>query len=235
MSLVDLCEPLFLEVCRVNRAVRKGAQGMATDPNRIRARIRTIIREIGDAAATNPELADPYQKIKNHLLYFVDYMMREALTAVRWPSLAEEYNCLAGDTEFFENQADGLEVTLHDQSRAATERLAVFYTCLGLGFEGMHAGDKDFLKQKIDEVLRRLHDFIETDERKKLCNQAYGCTDERPLVMPVRSSLLGISIALIGLIVVVLVFNGVSYYEKTKDLNHRVEDATHQLQQLQAK
>ena len=53
--------------------------------------------------------------------------------------------------------------------------------------------------------------------------------------MPVRSSLLGISIALIGLIVVVLVFNGVSYYEKTKDLNHRVEDATHQLQQLQAK
>ena len=37
MSLVDLCEPLFLEVCRVNRAVRKGAQGMATDPNRIRA------------------------------------------------------------------------------------------------------------------------------------------------------------------------------------------------------
>ena len=42
----------------------------------------------------------------------------------------------------------------------------MFYTCLGLGFEGMHAGDKDFLKQKIDEVLRRLHDFIETDSAR---------------------------------------------------------------------
>jgi len=159
--------------------------------------------------------------------------MRDVLTRQRWPSLAEEYGAMGGDTEFFENQTDGLEVTLKDQSRSATERLAVFYTCLSLGFEGMHFGEKDFLKQKIDEVLRRLHDFIETDERKKICNQAYGFTDERPLVIPVKSSLLGISIVLIGLIVVVLIYNGVSYYQSTKDLNQRVETATKLLHDAQ--
>jgi cytochrome bd-type quinol oxidase subunit 1 len=41
---------------------------------------------------------------------------------------------LAGDEKFF----DLLEETLNDSSEDASERLAVYYTCLGLGFMGMY-------------------------------------------------------------------------------------------------
>ena len=60
--------------------------------------------------------------------------------------LAFERNELAGDEKFF----DLLEETLNDSSEEATEQLAVYHICMGLGFTGIYARQPEQLR-KIDE------------------------------------------------------------------------------------
>ncbi|MGD0768081.1 MAG: DotU family type IV/VI secretion system protein [Tepidisphaeraceae bacterium] len=219
MGLLELCEPLFLEVCRINRSTRKG--GPAFDPQRERVKIRAIFEEMGEAAAGNPDLTEQYQKVRRHLLFFADGLMAECMP--KWANLAEEEKppLYGGGSDFFRGSG-GLEDTLADPSHSATERLSIFYTCLGLGFTGEFKEDPDYIQRKINEAVQRLHGSIDMTERKHEFEQAYKNVDTRELEVPVKSSLVGVTIVMLGLIVIVLVFNWVSYYENTKDLKAHV-------------
>ena len=81
------------------------------------------------SAAATGGLAAQYDKIELPLIFFADFMVKEGGYNIskKWKELAFDRNELGGDEKFF----DLLEETLKDPSPAATDRLAVFYTCLG--------------------------------------------------------------------------------------------------------
>ena len=73
------------------------------------------------------------------IIFFVDSIIAESKLscAGQWHQdrLAYEQNELAGDEKFF----DLLDETLNDPSPEATERLVIYYVCLGIGFTGWYA------------------------------------------------------------------------------------------------
>jgi type VI protein secretion system component VasF len=202
MTLLELCEPLFQYVCRLSRSARKGG---SYEPSRVRAEIEAVFDDLKAKAAADPNLTAQYDKVHMPLIFFVDFMVKESSLpfAREWKELAYEYNELAGDEKFF----DLLDETLADPSQAATERLGVFYTCIGLGFSGWYTGQPEYLRKKQLEISARVRTMMDVDEASRICPEAYEHVDTSDLVQPPGMKLLGISIALVGMVVVMFLAN----------------------------
>ena len=190
MTLIELCEPLFQYVCRLSRSARKGG---AFEHTQVQAEIKALLVDIkAKSAGTQPPLVESFDKIEIVLMFFVDFMIKESALpwAKEWKELAFERNELAGDEKFF----DLLEDTLKDRSPSAPERLAVFYTCLGLGFTGWYTGQPEFLRRKMKEIAGRLQTATESGggDIARICPDAYEHVDTRDLVEPPGTKLLGI-------------------------------------------
>lgn len=221
MTLLELCEPLFQYVSRLNRSARKGGHH---EYNHVRAEIKALFEEMKSKSAADANLLAQYEKIEEVLVFFVDSMIAESgLPFSRdWHQnrLAYENKELAGDEKFF----DLLEETLNDSSKAATERLAVFYTCIGLGFTGFYAGQPDYLRRKMLDCKSRIRDMMDMDEFARICPQTYEHTDTRDFVEPPGKKLLGIAIALVGLIVVLFVANLFLFKSASKKLGESLDN-----------
>ena len=137
MTLLELCEPLFQYMCRLNRLARSGS---ALEMDQVRNDIKTIFEAMKAESLNIAALTSHYEKIELPLLFFVDFTIKESelVFAYDWYELGRERNELAGDEKFF----DLLDENLEDTSGAATERLVIFYTCIGLGFTGVYTGDR---------------------------------------------------------------------------------------------
>lgn len=216
MTLLELCEPLFLYICRLNRSARKGGAGLEYD--RVRAEIEGIFKEIAARADAEPGLVSQYEKVEEVLVFFVDSMLSESTLpfAEEWHRnrLAYERNELAGDEKFW----DLLDETLQERSSEATERLSIFYTCIGLGFTGFNAGQPELLRKKMLQCSARLQHMMDKDEESRITADAYEHTDTRDLVEPPGAKLLGIAIALVGLIIVLFVANIYLFRVTSEDL-----------------
>ena len=216
MTLLELCEPMFLFLCRLNRSSRKGGGGL--EYSRVRAEIEGTFKEMKANADTDPGLVGQYERVYEVLVYFVDSAIAESELpfAQEWHRnrLAYERNELAGDEKFW----DLLDETLQDNSSESTERLAVFYTCMGLGFTGFNAGQPELLRKKMLQCSARLRHIVETDEESRICPEAYEHTDGRDLVELPGAKLLGIAIALVGLIIVLFVANIYLFKITSEDL-----------------
>ena len=179
----ELAEPLFTYVCRVNRLARKGAE---PEMAQVRAELTARLNQIQQQAATDAELKQQFDpegkgKLLLVLAFFADnFVYESALSyANRWQSLARElYNELAGDERFF----DLLDETLADGSEQATDRVEVFYTCMGLGFAGLYTGQHDYLRKKMLEMSARLRKRGMTDDGGRLCPEAYEHVDNSDLI-----------------------------------------------------
>lgn len=197
MTLLEVCEPIFQYVCRLKRSAGKGC----TMPiETLRSGITRVFEEVGASAAKEPGLTDLYEKVRLPLIFFVDFMIRESNLAFRsgWVPLAGDENELAGDEKFF----DLLDAELLDQSQGATERLTVYYSCLGLGFSGFYLGQPEAIEDLMARIAGRISGMMDPDERPRLCPQAYEHTNTEDHTEPPSTKLMGIGIALIGLIVV---------------------------------
>ena len=119
--------------------------------------------------------------------------------------MAYEQKELAGDEKFF----DLIDQTLEDPSPDADERLAVFYTCLGLGFTGWYAGQPEYLRAKMNVIGARLKKTMETDPRARLNPEAYQNLDTRNLVEPA-----GVRLAVVAIVfgACLLFVTGLSVY-----------------------
>jgi type VI protein secretion system component VasF len=159
------------------------------------------------------------------LIFFVDFMVKQSAmaSAGQWKDLAAERGETAGDEKFF----DLLETTLHDKSPEAVERLAVFYACMGLGFVGFYGGQTEFLRRKMKEMAARLQSASESamgaglagGNAARICPDAYEHVDTRDMVEPPSTQLLGIGIALLGLVAVLFVANAYLYHDRSKELS----------------
>jgi len=206
MTLLELCEPLFQYVCRLNRSGRKGG---SFEPSRVRSEIEGILDDMKSKAAGDGGLISQFDKIELPLIFFVDFMIKESSLsfARQWQELAYERNELAGDEKFF----DLLDETLADPTQAATERLAIYYTCLGLGFTGWYTGQPEYLRKKQLEISARIRSMMDVDEAARVCPEAYENVDTSDLVQPPGLKLMGIALALVGMIIVVFVGNLLLY------------------------
>lgn len=213
MTLLELTEPLFQYICRLNRSARKGG---SFEPNRVRAEVEAAMAEMKTKARSDPTLTSQFEKIELPLIFFVDFMIKESALpfARQWKEMAYERNELAGDEKFF----DLLDETLADPTQAATERLSVFYTCLGLGFTGWYTGQPEYLRKKMMEIMARTRGIMDIDEAVRICPEAYEHVDTSDLVQPPGTKLLGIFLALVLMIAVVFGANFVVFRQTAADL-----------------
>lgn len=219
MRLHDVCEPLFQYVCRLNRSARKG---VGLEPNLVRSDIQALFSEMRSRATQEPGLADQLSRVELALIYFVDFMIKESRLsfAGQWRELAHDQGKMAGDEEFF----DLLDETLKDPSEAATERLVVYYSCLGLGFTGFYTGQPEYLRKKMMEIQARIRGVVDSDAAGRVCPEAYEHVDTRPLNMPPLRNLTGMVVVLLAVMVAVLVTNWVLYAQAVGELDDALTD-----------
>jgi type IV/VI secretion system ImpK/VasF family protein len=213
MRLHELCEPLFQYVCRLNRSARKG---VGLEPNLVRTDIQALFSEMRSRAAGEAGLADQFAKVELGLIYFVDFMIKESSLAFagQWKELAHDQGKMAGDEEFF----DLLDETLRDPSEAASERLTVYYTCLGLGFTGFYTGQPEYLRKKMMEIQARVRGVMDQDVSSRICPEAYEHVDTRPLNLPPLRNLTGMLVVLVAVVISVLVANWWMYARAASEL-----------------
>ena len=204
MTLLELCEPLFKKVCLLNRLGRKGAgASTAIEYEKLRLEIKELFTDLEKKASAAPGLAAQWRKVEMALTFFVDSMIAESGLAVSatWHQnrLAYERKELAGDEKFF----DLLDETLNDPSPEATERLQIFYTCLGLGFTGWYAGQNEYLRGKMLDINQRIREALDTDQNTKICPEAYAGVDTRDLIQRPGLSVGVIAVICLGLCLIV--------------------------------
>ena len=197
MTLPELYEELFLEICDLNRIGRNGG---VRDYESVRADILSKLQGIRNRLqdAFRKAQADSDRQSETHLahleaqveklelpiLFFIDSMIAESKLsfARQWHlhRLAFEKNQRAGDQKFFEL----LEETLNDPKEEARERLVIYYTCLGLGFTGAFAGKPQQIKTLLSRMTDKIADLKEFDPHAPVCAAAYQHVDKRNLIEP---------------------------------------------------
>jgi type IV/VI secretion system ImpK/VasF family protein len=219
MTLLELCEPLFLKVCELNRMARLG---QSQDYLEARSDLKGLFEELGQHAGSDAKLAAQLKKLELPLIFFVDSMIATSKLkyADQWHQnrlAKEKYNELAGDDRFF----DLLEETLQDSSDDASDRLAVFYTCLGLGFVGACVGQPDQLKKYMSEIAPRIRHLVDVDRKSRLCPDAYK-VDTRILTEPPGSPMVLVGIIFAFLVLSVLAVYYGLYIKATNGLDRAV-------------
>jgi type VI protein secretion system component VasF len=202
MTTLELCEPIFTKVCVLNRLGRK--QGDLLTYDHLRSEIELLFAAVRNAAEADPVLRVQWQKLELPMIFFVDSMVSESglALAATWNRnrLAYDRKELAGDEKFF----DLLDETLNDASDEASQRLVVYYTCIGLGFTGWYAGQPEYLRGKMLDVSQRIRAAMETDKTLRICPETYLNVDTRDLVQPPAARLGGIAIVFAGLCLIVV-------------------------------
>ena len=207
LDLVDMCEPLFQYVCMLNRIARNpGGEGLEFAP--LQGLIKEILQDIEQNPGANDRLRAQFLKVRVPLIFFVDSMISESSLGIasQWHKsrLAYEFNELAGDEKFF----DLLDETLAEKGPEADERLAIFYTCIGLGFQGWYAGQSEYLRKKMMDLAKRIPSrYIDTQHTARVCPEAYQHVDGRDLVEPPGLKVATMAICFAGLFFLALVVN----------------------------
>jgi len=196
MTLLELCEPLFQYVARLKRLAR---MNRSLEMSQVRSDIKRLFADMRAGASSIEGSSRQYEDVELPLLFFVDFMVKESNLSFSadWAELGRERNELAGDEKFF----DLLDETLTDASDEASQRLAVYYTCLGLGFTGIYAGQQDSIRRFMTQIAPRISDIMDPDETSPICPEAYENVDARDFVEPAGENLGRIGIVLVGLLV----------------------------------
>jgi type VI protein secretion system component VasF len=252
MTLIQLTEPLFQYICRINRVARRGtsskqksetafilrpgtsassgavSQGASLDYTVVRADIKAIFEDMMAKSATDMRLSQQARKVELPLLFFTDSMISESSLpfAAQWNQnrLAYDRQELAGDEKFF----DLLDETLKDNSEDAAERLAVFYTCIGLGFSGIYFKQPEFLRKTMMGIAPRVRHLVENDQNARICPEAYEGVDVRDLIVPPTGRMMILGLVFGGFTLAVLISYIIMYHQASSNINSSIEEVLHQ-------
>lgn len=208
-NLVGICEPLFQYVCRLNRVGRAGGR---VDSGVVRAEIKGLLAEMRAKAEQTSGMSGLYEQVEPVLLFFTDSMILTSSLNIAsgWKPFSHERGELAFEEKFW----DLLEETLQDPSEQATQKLAVFYTCIGLGFTGLYTGQPEVIRRKMLDISARLRGVIDADQSARICPEAYEKVDQRNLTRPPSRSVTMLVIVLV-LMSAVLIFAYVQLFRGT--------------------
>ncbi len=218
-TLVEICEPLFQYVCRLNRLGRKGGR---TDYGIVRSELKAIFADMRTKAEQTPGLSGSYGEAERVLIFFTDSMILNSRLPPGWKPISHELGELGFEEKFW----DMLEDTLRDPTDAATQRLAVYYVCIGLGFTGLYTGQPDYIRRKMLEISARMRGMIDADQAARICPDAYENVDTRNLTLPPNSSLMTLVIVLVVMVTVLLVAYVELFRNASKDLRSSLDAIT---------
>jgi type VI secretion system protein ImpK len=255
MTLLQLTEPLFQHICRLNRFARRAGSAKTTgddttyislkpesskaaasaasksaslDYTVARSEIKALFEDMMSKGASDMRLSQQVRKVELPLIFFVDSMISESSLpfAQQWNQnrLAYDRQELAGDEKFF----DLLDETLKESGDDAAERLAVFYTCIGLGFTGIYFKQPEFLRKTMLSIAPRIRHLIENDQNARICPETYEKVDSRNLVEPPSSRMAIVGMIFAGFTLAVLISYFLMYRQASKNLNSSMEEVQKQ-------
>lgn len=202
MKLLELYEDLFQYVCRLNRVGKTQAH---PEYARVRVEVKDLLEQAGRAASSDVHLLNQVKRLHLPMVFFMDNLICTSRLkfAAQWAEnrLANELEELAGDERFF---VDFLEKDLTDTSEEAAERLAVYYVCLGLGFSGMYQGQPEQIRRYTEHIFPRVRQWMDSDPRTKISEEAYRYTDTRELTEPPSRKIILVAIVFLFLSLCVL-------------------------------
>jgi|GEM_PF-526892 len=247
-TLVDLCEPVFQYLCRLNRAARaalgaprntgvtafftKSAGGglaprgptLHVNYASVRTEIVSLLNQMQKRAAGDFRLSEQVRQIDLPLKFFIDSYIAESKLpfAAEWNEnrLAYEQNELAGDEKLF----DVIEETLRDRSSEATERLAVYYVFLGLGFTGPFGKQIELLRKTMNDIAPRIQHLLETDRLSHICPDAYQGVDGTNLIEPESNRLVLVVLLFVCFSVAAVVAFVFLYSQASNALNNALDN-----------
>jgi type VI protein secretion system component VasF len=252
MTLLELSEPIFQYVCRLNRAARKGGpvkgdtsfltkgasgstsfvtrsagaaqpRAVSLDYGVVRAEVKALFEDYQQKSSSDLRLSTQAKKMELPLLFFIDSMIAESSLpfAAQWNQnrLSFDRNELAGDEKFF----DLLEETARESGDDASERLAMFYVFLGLGFTGIYFRQPEYLRKTMLTIAPRIRQLVEADQMAKICPESYEGIDTRDLVQPPSSKMAVVGIVFLCFILAVIASYFWMYREASKNLSASLE------------
>ena len=220
MQLVQLCEPAFQYICKINRIGQKGH----LDYQFARSEVMDILNQIEQKAGMDRLTADLYKKVKLPLVFFLDSMIVESGVefASDWDAnrLAYDHNELSGDESFY----DDLDRVLSDNDPDKVEMLSFFYVCLGLGFTGIYFSQPEMIKDYISRMEPRLREFLHSDLHQRIVPDAYRFTNTTNLVAAPAPKIFGILICFVGVAIAVFLTVIFLYFNSSSDLARSVTE-----------
>jgi type IV/VI secretion system ImpK/VasF family protein len=224
MTLLELYEPLFQYICRLNRMARSSGN---PDYSVVRAELKAQLEDISQKANADAKASVQAKKLELPLLFFIDSLVATSKLkfAEQWHQhrLAYDRNEKSGDEKFY----DLLEETLNENSDEATERLTIYYLCLGLGFTGMYAGQPEQLRKYMNTIFPRIRHLVNYDPNARVCEDAYKSVDTRSFLQPPSNRIVFILILFIFLTLSVFV----AYYGLFMKASDTLRDSLHQINQ----
>ena len=114
--------------------------------------LREHLIRIREQVEDDGRLKREFQKIEQPLVFFIDYTVKEGHFPFRdqWTEIARDYNELSGDEKFF----DLLSESLDDPD--SSEQLMMFYLFMGLGFDGCHVDDREYVQRRMKVCAARI-------------------------------------------------------------------------------
>lgn len=147
-ELEQICRPILTYVCNYWQFVNAGYSPSKED---FAATLTSLLEEAKEKAAKNPITAKDFNRIERPLIFFIDYTVKEGKFPFNreWRELARNYNELSGDEKFFDMLTEALDDP--DSSNC----LELFYTMIGLGFDGVYRSDPEYIERRMKVCAAR--------------------------------------------------------------------------------
>ena len=230
--LLEHLQPMFLYVCEQHRLAKEGDKTTIAYET-VKQTVLEKIAAVDHAAKYDPVLRQHLDKLKEPILWYLDctfgspnnaFPFRQKWNDQRLADYGEDGN-LSGDDAFFDELNKELENDPRDES--SNERLAFYYTALGLGFTGRffkrNPDHRKELKSYMQRLYPRVAKYVDTDASGKITPESYRFTDKRDFVAPSRERPM-IFFAAFLLLFGSLVFGYIYWYmQKTAPLREAIE------------
>ncbi|MDR1148151.1 MAG: DotU family type IV/VI secretion system protein [Spirochaetaceae bacterium] len=172
-----LCRPVFTCICNYWQL---NGTGISPSMEKFRGDIKNALEDVKYRAKNNSELYREYEHIELPLVFFIDYMVKEGNFPFKndWRELAKDYNELSGDEKFFNLLTNEL------YAPDAGDLIPIFYTMLGLGFDGIYVNDSKSVERIMKQCMEKLENefdvsqepivAINTEKRLALSKKSYA-------------------------------------------------------------
>ena len=237
LHIVEVCEPVFLYLCELNRLRREGISGnsSAVKFGAVRHRIEKLLTDCEQAGRASNHLEQQWKAIERPFNCFIDSMVEdifgprsgeeEALpAAMEWGEqrLAEQkFGIVNGNNEYFKYLQEDLG--LKDNDEDARERLEFHYACLGLGFVGKYQGDPDGLAVCKQEVAGRVQHLLRGGADVVFAPQAYEHVNPARLNLQPEPVIWGVVLVTVAVLLFFFVATAWLYKDSARGLEKAVQ------------
>ncbi len=221
MKLLQVYEDFFQYTSCLLRAAKAQAHPEFT---RVRSELKELLEKAAQSAASDSRIAAQVSKVELPLVFFADDVIANSgwRFAAQWAQkpLAEERKEPKGDERFFVNF---LEEDLVNPDEEASERLAIYYVCLALGFHGIYRSHPEKILWYMEQIFPRIRQGMDNDPRTKISEEAYRHTDVRVLTEPPSTKIAAVAVAFLFLSLSVLILYYALYADAVRVLTDSVE------------